>query len=70
MTEKSSIFTGKLSLGVGGCIDTVFLLDCVGFASLCMQDGTNGVNIADLTNALLFEMEMGASWENKLMYQR
>jgi hypothetical protein len=35
-----------------------------------MQDGTNGVNIADLTNALLFEMEMGASWENKLMYQR
>jgi beta-glucosidase len=70
LTEKSSMITGKLSLGVGGCIGNLLPIDRVGFPGLCMQDGPNGVGIADLTSVFPSGVTMGASWDKKLIYQR
>jgi beta-glucosidase len=70
LTEKSAMITGKLSLGVGGCIGNLLPIDRVGYSGLCMQDGPNGVGLADLTSVFPSGVTMGASWDKKLIYQR
>ncbi|KAF5008056.1 hypothetical protein FDECE_5638 [Fusarium decemcellulare] len=70
LTEKSNIITGKLQLGVDGCIGNILPIERIGFPGVCFQDGPNGVNLADLTSVFPSGLTIGASWDRKLMYQR
>ncbi|PKX95161.1 beta-glucosidase [Aspergillus novofumigatus IBT 16806] len=70
LTEKSAMLTGKLSLGTGGCIGNILPINRIGYSGLCLQDGGNGVNLADLTTVFPSGVTVGASWDKKLMYER
>ncbi|KAH7141774.1 glycosyl hydrolase family 3 N terminal domain-containing protein [Dactylonectria macrodidyma] len=63
LSKKSNIITGKLQLGLGGCIRNILPIECIGFPGVCFQDGPNGVNIADLTKfrAKGIEVALGPS---------
>ncbi|RSL42122.1 hypothetical protein CEP54_015593 [Fusarium duplospermum] len=70
LTEKGSMVTGKLAISVGSCIGNILPIERVGFPGLCMQDGPNGVNLADLVSAFPSGLNAGASWNKKMIYQR
>ncbi|KAH8596964.1 glycosyl hydrolase family 3 N terminal domain-containing protein [Bisporella sp. PMI_857] len=70
LTEKSTLVTGKLSLTTGGCIGNVLPIPRVGFKGLCLQDGPNGVNLADLISVFPSGVTTGATWDKELIYQR
>ncbi|KAL4879545.1 glycosyl hydrolase family 3 N terminal domain-containing protein [Aspergillus karnatakaensis] len=71
LTEKSRMVTGTLAIGAGSsCIGNILPIERVGFSGWCMQDGPNGVNLADLTSAFPSGLSAGASWNKDMMYQR
>ncbi|KAF3001609.1 hypothetical protein E8E14_006395 [Neopestalotiopsis sp. 37M] len=70
LTEKQTFLTGKISLFVGGCIGNVLPIDRVGFKGLCLQDGPNGVNLADLVSVFPAGITVGATWDRDLFYAR
>lgn len=70
LTEKATFVTGKLSIGVAPCIGNILPIDHAGFKGICMQDGPNGINIADLVSVFPAGLTSVASWDKDLLYKR
>ncbi|KAF9878011.1 beta-glucosidase 2 [Colletotrichum karsti] len=70
LTEKATFVTGKLALGTAPCIGNILPIDHAGFKGICMQDGPNGINIADLVSVFPAGLTTAASWDKALMLER
>ncbi|KAJ3955161.1 hypothetical protein N0V92_008325 [Colletotrichum tropicale] len=70
LTEKATFVTGKLSIGVAPCIGNILPIDHTDFKGICMQDGPNGINIADLVSVFPAGLTTAATWDRGLMLER
>ncbi|CAI0642192.1 unnamed protein product [Colletotrichum noveboracense] len=70
LTEKATFVTGKLSIGVAPCIGNILPIDHADFKGICMQDGPNGIDIADLVSVFPAGLTTAASWDKGLMLER
>ncbi|KAF0328301.1 beta-glucosidase 2 [Colletotrichum asianum] len=70
LTEKATFVTVKLPIGGGPCIGNILPINHADFKGICMQDGPNGINIADLVSVFPAGLTVAASWDKDLMFQR
>ncbi|KAJ0370127.1 hypothetical protein COL26b_010137 [Colletotrichum chrysophilum] len=70
LTEKATFVTGKLPIGGAPCIGNILPINHADFKEICMQDGPNGINIADLVSVFPAGLTVAASWDKDLMFQR
>ncbi|KAI9147001.1 putative beta-glucosidase G [Paramyrothecium foliicola] len=70
LTEKATFVTGKLAIGTAPCIGNVLPIAHAEFKGICMQDGPNGINIADLVSVYPAGLTTVSSWDKKLMLER
>ncbi|WYZ39661.1 hypothetical protein EsH8_IV_000002 [Colletotrichum jinshuiense] len=70
LTEKATFVTGKLAIGTAPCIGNILPIEHAGFKGICMQDGPNGINIADLVSVFPAGITTASSWDKKLMLER
>ncbi|KAG5764956.1 hypothetical protein H9Q72_006955 [Fusarium xylarioides] len=71
LTEKADTVTGSLSDGTGtGCVGRIRPVERVGFKGLCLLDGPNAVNRADLVSIFPSGMSAAASWDRQALLER
>ena len=70
LTEKASMITGVQGFAAGGCIGNIAKIARVNFTGICMLDGPQAVNRADLVSVFPSGILAGATWDTDLIYAR
>ncbi|KAM5349785.1 hypothetical protein ACJ41O_006290 [Fusarium nematophilum] len=70
LTEKASMITGVQGLGAGGCIGNIAAIPRINFPGICMLDGPQAINRADLVSVFPSGILAGATWDVDLIYAR
>ncbi|KAI9149498.1 putative beta-glucosidase G [Paramyrothecium foliicola] len=66
LTEKAGIITGSS----GSCIGNIQSIPRLNFTGICMLDGPQGINRADLVSVFPSGILVGATWDVDHMYAR
>ncbi|SPJ81728.1 uncharacterized protein FTOL_09133 [Fusarium torulosum] len=71
ITEKTDTVTGSLSDGSGtGYVGRIRPVERVGFHGICLLDGPNAVNRADLVSIFPSGLSAAASWDRQALLER
>ncbi|KAF7555034.1 hypothetical protein G7Z17_g2474 [Cylindrodendrum hubeiense] len=70
LTEKIGMITGTLSLATSGCIGNILPVERLDFQGLCLLDGPQAMNRADLVSIFPSGLTAAATWDKDLIYQR
>ncbi|KAL4982698.1 glycosyl hydrolase family 3 N terminal domain-containing protein [Aspergillus falconensis] len=62
--------TGVQGIEAGGCIGNIAAIPRVNFSGLCLLDGPQGINRADLISIFPSGLLAGATWDVDLIYAR
>lgn len=68
LDEKAQMVTGNGSAGY--CIGNIAAIPRLNFTGLCMLDGPNAVNRADLVSVFPSGITAAATWDRELIYRR
>lgn len=68
LDEKVQMITGNSSAGY--CIGNITPIPRLNFTGLCMLDGPNAVNRADLASVFPSGITAAATWDRELIYRR
>lgn len=68
LDEKVMMITGNGSAGF--CIGNIGAVPRVNFTGICMLDGPNAVNRADLVSVFPSGITAAATWDRELIYHR
>ncbi|KAJ8116854.1 hypothetical protein OPT61_g1813 [Boeremia exigua] len=69
-TEKINMITGAVGLQYGGCVGSIRGVPRLNFTGICMQDGPQVLNRADLVSVFPSGILAGATWDEDLMFAR
>ncbi|KAL5040748.1 hypothetical protein BDW71DRAFT_201916 [Aspergillus fruticulosus] len=67
LTEKASMVTGVQGIEAGGCIGNIAAIPRVNFSGLCLLDGPQGINRADLISIFPSGLLAGATWDGNFV---
>lgn len=67
LEEKIHVITGN---GSAGCIGNIVPIPRLNFTGICMLDGPNAVNRADLVSVFPSGITAAATWDRELIYRR
>jgi beta-glucosidase len=71
LTEKFGLVTGRANFGpTGGCIGAIQAIPRLNFPGLCLQDGPQAMNRADLVSMFPSGNSAGSTWDLDLIYKR
>ncbi|KAJ4258974.1 hypothetical protein NW762_008062 [Fusarium torreyae] len=70
LTEKANMITGVQGLGAGGCIGNIQGIPRLNFTGICLLDGPQAINRADLVSIFPSGITVGATWDVDHMYAR
>lgn len=70
LTEKIDMITGIQGVDAGGCIGNIKAIPRLNFSGICMQDGPQAMNRADLVSVFASGVLVGATWDVDLMFER
>ncbi|KAM0243972.1 hypothetical protein ACHAP5_006735 [Fusarium lateritium] len=70
ITEKISMVTGTLGELSGGCVGNISPIERLNFSGICLQDGPQAMNRADLVSTFPSGLTMAASWDRQAIYAR
>lgn len=69
-TEKIGMITGSLDLTSSGCIGNIVPIERLGFRGLCLLDGPQALNRADLVSIFPSGLTAAATWDKDLIFER
>lgn len=64
------MITGVQGLGAGGCIGNIKSIQRLNFTGICMLDGPQAINRANLVSVFPSGVLVGATWDVNHMYAR
>ncbi|KAF4943979.1 hypothetical protein FSARC_14805 [Fusarium sarcochroum] len=70
LTEKANMITGVQGLGAGGCIGNIRSIPHLNFTGICLLDGPQAINRADLVSIFPSGITVGATWDVDHMHAR
>ncbi|KAF5698493.1 glycosyl hydrolase family 3 n terminal domain-containing protein [Fusarium mundagurra] len=70
LTEKTSMITGIQGFDARGCIGNIASIPRVNFTGICLLDGPQAINRADLVSIFPSGILAGATWDIDLIYAR
>ncbi|KAG5657321.1 hypothetical protein KAF25_005885, partial [Fusarium avenaceum] len=70
LTEKANMVTGVQGLSAGGCIGNIQSIPRLNFTGICLLDGPQAINRADLVSVFPSGITVGATWDVEHMYAR
>ncbi|KAH6976415.1 glycosyl hydrolase family 3 N terminal domain-containing protein [Ilyonectria sp. MPI-CAGE-AT-0026] len=68
--EKIGMITGTLDLSSSGCIGNIVPIERLGFRGLCLLDGPQALNRADLVSIFPSGLTAAATWDKDLIFAR
>ncbi|KAK7418938.1 hypothetical protein QQX98_003641 [Neonectria punicea] len=69
LTEKINMVTGTLGFS-SGCIGNIVPIERLGFQGICLLDGPQAINRADLVSIFPSGLTVAATWDKDMMFQR
>lgn len=69
-SEKIGMITGTLDLSSSGCIGNIVPIERLGFRGLCLLDGPQALNRADLVSIFPSGLTAAATWDKDLIFAR
>ncbi|KAH7144175.1 glycosyl hydrolase family 3 N terminal domain-containing protein [Dactylonectria estremocensis] len=70
LTEKIGMITGTMDLTTSKCIGNIKPIDRINFPGLCLLDGPQALNHADLVSIFSSGLTAAATWDKDLIFER